>query len=378
MNIEDPEPWGETATFGSHQVPTAAANTLHQPHSNLKIKLPATSMRTRRMSLGEETGSEYHASEKSDDVDAEAEPDPEPVVEKVVSQRGRSYARPSYVESSEGDNDEELPIDDVRPTSRRRSTRNSAGSMKEEDEEEVIQPRRSTRRNTRLPDFVVSDEDEDMHNEHDDGAPRRRLRTRPKPKLSSSSRPTNGGSTSTRATRRSARHQKPKEEEKDWEDHGSGSSSADGEFEAVPEVSSDLDLHIEPEPEPEPEDDNDGRPYAFRQRQKINYAIPPPLESLPKPPPKAAGGGRNGFRGGKKGRGLGWSASGAELGRWMGMPGDDSDSDHPTRTPRKPFGLNPFGAGAVPAGGILPGDLAAAGTPSNLGKIGDAGVFSTL
>ncbi|KAJ2934730.1 hypothetical protein H1R20_g2371, partial [Candolleomyces eurysporus] len=320
------------------------------------------------MSLGDETGSEYHASEKSDDVDAEAEPDHEPEPEeKAVSSRGRRYAIKSYVESSEGEE-----IDDVQPptTSGQRTTRSSAGSMKDEDEEEA-QPRRLTRRSARLQDFVVSDEDEDMHNERDDGS-KRRLRQRHKPKPSSSSRAVNGGRTSTRITRRSARHQKPKEEEKDWVDHGSGSSSADGEFEAVQEASSDLDLALEPEPEPEPEDDNDGRPYAFRQRQKINYAIPPPLESLPKPPPKPAGGGRNGFRGGKKGRGLGWSASGAELGRWMGMPGDDSDSDHPTRTPRKPFGLNPFGTGALPAGGIIPGDLAAAGTPSNLGKIGDA------
>jgi hypothetical protein len=35
--------------------------------------------------------------------------------------------------------------------------------------------------------------------------------------------------------------------------------------------------------------------------------------------------------------------------------------------------MNPFGAGAVAAGGMLPGELAA-GTPSNLGKIGDAGI----
>lgn len=33
--------------------------------------------------------------------------------------------------------------------------------------------------------------------------------------------------------------------------------------------------------------------------------------------------------------------------------------------------MNPFGAG-VPAGGMLPGDLTA-GTPSNLGRVGDAG-----
>jgi len=51
------------------------------------------------------------------------------------------------------------------------------------------------------------------------------------------------------------------------------------------------------------------------------------------------------------------------------------DSDYPTRTPRKPFGMNPFGAGAVAAGGMLPGEFVA-GTPSNLGKIGDAGKSS--
>ena len=55
---------------------------------------------------------------------------------------------------------------------------------------------------------------------------------------------------------------------------------------------------------------------------------------MPKPAPKNAagrtGGRAGGYHGGghgragAKGRGLGWSASGAELGRWMGMPGDDS------------------------------------------------------
>lgn len=54
----------------------------------------------------------------------------------------------------------------------------------------------------------------------------------------------------------------------------------------------------------------------------------------------------------------------------------DSD-DYNTRTPRKPFGgvFGAGGAGPVASGGagsMLPGDLAAAaGTPSNLGKIGD-------
>ena len=47
-----------------------------------------------------------------------------------------------------------------------------------------------------------------------------------------------------------------------------------------------------------------------------------------------------------------------------------------TRTPRKPFGgIAPFGTGAVAgaAGGGMIGDLAAGGTPSNLGKIGETG-----
>jgi hypothetical protein len=52
------------------------------------------------------------------------------------------------------------------------------------------------------------------------------------------------------------------------------------------------------------------------------------------------------------------------------------DSDYNTRTPRKPFGGVFGGGGAVAGsagGSMLPGDLAAAaGTPSNLGKIGDA------
>ena len=55
------------------------------------------------------------------------------------------------------------------------------------------------------------------------------------------------------------------------------------------------------------------------------------------------------------------------------------DSDYGTRTPRKPFGANlaPLGSGMA-AGGFLPGDLAAAGTPSNLGRIGDAGLSNRL
>jgi hypothetical protein len=52
------------------------------------------------------------------------------------------------------------------------------------------------------------------------------------------------------------------------------------------------------------------------------------------------------------------------------------DSDYATRTPRKPFGgIAPYGTVGGPAGSGMIGDLAAAGTPSNLGEIGDTGLF---
>ena len=73
-----------------------------------------------------------------------------------------------------------------------------------------------------------------------------------------------------------------------------------------------------------------------------------------------------------------WSANGTLLSRYMGMSvPDDSDSDGPTRTPAKPFGAGAsagangaFFAGA--GGGMYPDTLAAAGTPSNLGKVSEA------
>jgi hypothetical protein len=56
------------------------------------------------------------------------------------------------------------------------------------------------------------------------------------------------------------------------------------------------------------------------------------------------------------------------------------DLDYPTWTPRKLFGAGAGvgifgGAVASGGGGMLPGDLAAAGMLSNLGKIGDAGLL---
>ncbi|EAU82409.1 ATPase with bromodomain-containing protein [Coprinopsis cinerea okayama7 len=326
---------------------------------------------TRRSSRRSDASeSSYRASEPADE---EEQPSPK-VEEEVVlttTSRGRRIKKAVYVESSEYEEEEFRPSaanlfdDDVEGKPARRGKRASV-----ETEDSQSQPRRSlrNRKSRDLAGFIASEDefaDEDDDEEH---GQRRRLRRRPPPPKKPDPPPKPVG----RQTRNSRRAAK----DDDYQEEEEASSQADAEGSSDDEmqlVSEDInDLGNPRTPTPEPEDDNDGKPYAFRQRAKINYAIPPPIEEMKKPPPKH---GRNGYRGGKK-KGLGWSASGAELARWMGghNPHDDSDSDHPTRTPRKqPFGagLNPFGSNAIPAGGILPGDLVA-GTPSNLGKIGDA------
>lgn len=136
-----------------------------------------------------------------------------------------------------------------------------------------------------------------------------------------------------------------------------------------------MDDDVRTTPSPEPDGDmEDGAPkqYRLRTRKAINYAIPPPIEELPPPPEKSKSKSSKG-----KGRaGPGWSANGTMLSKYMGMPvpGDDSDSDVPSRTPRKPLGAG-AGGGLFAAGGAgLFQDGLAAGTPSNLGKVTDAGM----
>ncbi|KAL5530834.1 YTA7 [Sanghuangporus sanghuang] len=142
--------------------------------------------------------------------------------------------------------------------------------------------------------------------------------------------------------------------------------------------SSEDELMEEAPSTPPGDDDNNEEPdtgprtYGLRARKQVNYAIPPPIEEMQ--PPKAAGERRSK---GKGRHGPGWSANGTVLSRYMGMPGpaDDSDSDVPTRTPRKPFGAGAGAGGglfAAGGGGLFPDGLAAAGTPSNLGKVTDA------
>ncbi|KAH9483269.1 putative AAA domain-containing protein C31G5.19 [Psilocybe cubensis] len=350
-----------------------------------------------RRSSSYASGSEYHVSEKSvnmddaGDDDQPEEPAPEP--EKMVTRHGRKTLKVTYAESSENDGEDEdeeaIPpasdLFDVDDNKVRRVTRQTArrNVIRDEDDEDESPPNHGRKKKeSDLDGFIVQDEDDGFTGP----ATRSRLsRTRsgnaPPPltqkEKEAKERQKQRAQRSQRLTRRAASRAEQKSEQDFEPDHSSspGSADADGSIDDVAQ-SSDLEMEPEPEPEPDPEDEGDGKPYALRRRKDINYAIPPPLEDLVKPPPRQ-GGGKNGRSSGGGGKGrprLGWSASGKELTKWMDGPGrgDDSDSDYPTRTPRKPFGgIAPFGAGAVAGGGMI-GDLAAGGTPSNLGKIGDS------
>ncbi|GLB33226.1 putative AAA domain (Cdc48 subfamily) containing protein [Lyophyllum shimeji] len=376
----------QTFHFPQNLFPTQpTVPTIHLP------PMAAGLRRSGRLSRGSDSagpsGSEYQESDKSMEAPNgighdDDEPEPEPPVEYVKSSRGRTIVKKRYVES-EDDGMPDLFADDQQPTSKR-SSRHSHDA--DEDDDDVGPRRYQMRPRTRRSSFIATDDDEDVKPAHNTRfATRRSTRTK-NPATAQVSTTSTGkpakdvqSDRARRLARRSAARTTHEEDDYVHQTSSGASADADGSIDEAPHASSDLELEP-PEPEPEPEEDGeaDGRPYALRQRQRINYAIPPPLEDMRKPPPKPASGGRLGGRSGYHGghgrgkKGLGWSASGAELGRWMGMGGDDSDSDHaPTRTPRKQFGGAGFGAmaGAASGGGMFNGDLAAVGTPSNMGRV---------
>ena len=331
-----------------HDSPDSTVS-LFPPQPKLTFKIPnmhtrSTRSASRRASSGA-SGSEYHASEKSVDMEEPPLPEEEPkedTPEIIQTRSGRPVRRQTYVESSDADGDDELPVaaDDLfDDTKVRKVTRSSArrqqNSADAEDEDEDGNPGRYSgrqRKPSTLGGFIVLEDDE-MNGGYATRTRAKRLASRANggaPRLSQKEK--QEAQRLQRIQRRNAQRGTTKAEVEDdfFPDHTSSAASADadGSLEDAPHTSSDL----EPIPEPEPEDEGDGKPYSLRQRKEVNYAIPPPLEDLAKPPPRQ-GGGRNGRNGGgganAKGKGrLGWSASGAELGRWMGMPaaGDDSVS----------------------------------------------------
>lgn len=296
--------------------------------------MPVTTRNAAKSDSVGPSGSEYNASEPSSappDLDRDDASAEEPEVY-TRSQRGRRVKQVVY-EESEDEQDEldglskpnanQLFDDDVKV--RRHRTRDLM-----EVGDEGPQPTHRLRRTRNLPDFVTDDEDDKV-----DDSTGYSLRSRNRSKSLPSKK--NGSAPPTKPSRESRyqarlRKREKKDEDDQYVAHSDPSSAdAEGSVDLNEDAmgTSDLEVTIEPEPEPETEveEDNEGKPYSLRQRQKINYAIPPPLEDMPRPQPKPSAN-RNGGRGGpgRGRRGPGWSASGAELGRWMGMGGDDSVS----------------------------------------------------
>jgi ATPase family AAA domain-containing protein 2 len=317
----------------------------HKPppvEQRLVIKLPPMTAgdapprrSSRHHTFSQESGSEYHESEKSimeeDDHQPLSADSPQSPPVFVKSRRGRVVQKKSYRESSDDDAMRIFDDDgDVEHVNFR------ADVIDGDDEDDEDQPRRRTRSSSKRSSI-----------NNDDGLPtngrvlRNRNKNPPPPPTTSS------GRVSRQPKRFEPNHNPPKrltraqskavaELDDGYVDEPSdGSIDADGSFDDAPRTSSDNDLDAEGEidqdgegePEPEMERD-DGRPYSLRQRTtKINYAIPPALEEM-KPVKPRPGGARGG---GNRKRGPGWSASGAELSRWMGMgQADDSVRCHST------------------------------------------------
>ncbi|KAK7691101.1 hypothetical protein QCA50_006204 [Cerrena zonata] len=331
------------------------------------------------------SGSEYHGSVASADAD-EPVKEEEPIAVFTTTQRGRKTVKKNYAESqSEEDplmQDDVDPIDLIGPDD---SQHIANGHQVDHDDDDDDEPpaRRQTRSQQKKPIIVMSDEDEEPSSG-------RRLRKRrdspPKPKPKSNGRNLRSSKhSSSRVTRRSTRSTRSRapehnDDDVDYVHHSSTSADGDGSTDDVLETSPEPEVEEDKEGDEGEGQDVDGKPYALRQRREVNYYVPPALEDLGAPPPKPKSGGKangRGTRPANRRKGPGWSATGAELSRWMGG-GDDSDSDHATRTPGKqPFGVGAGGGGVFAGGaagtGLFPGDLAgAAGTPSNLGKVGDA------
>jgi len=250
---------------------------------------------------------------------------------------GRKVPRKFYRESASSEDfmpEPNVDVDDHKNAEISRATQPNGYDEDDEDEDQP-QPRHRTRSQSKINNIIESDDESRA------GTRRYPMRKKTKKRpvnsaqnRNASTRPT--GSRQDRPRRLTRRSAQEAQQEGDYVDHpSSGSADADASFEDAARTSSepeelvaeeDLDADADGELELEPE--VDGKPYSLRQRAKINYAIPPPLEETkPKGKPNGGRGGRNGHGGhSKAARGLGWSASGAELGRWMGLPADDSVS----------------------------------------------------
>ena len=299
---------------------------VHSPNS-LKIKLPPMTRSTRAHPVVDfdKSGSEYRGSDGEDYMDTEeTQPinPPSPVVQYTSSSRGRRYVRKTYVESDPEDVDAEGELDmEVPPP---------APKMEpgDEDDDDGRFPRYRTRARTAgsLKGFIASGEDEE-----EVGI---RTRSRLRRHHTASVPQTRSGRTksSSRLTRnKSARKVKKPAQNGDDEDvyvHDSASESGEHDISFDNVVTSpDPEPGQGPEPEgPEEEQEHERGGYGLRARAKKNYDLVSMLDNITaiqtQPVKKSP---RNkGRSGGNRFKGPGWSATGAQLGQWMGLPLDDS------------------------------------------------------
>jgi ATPase family AAA domain-containing protein 2 len=311
--------------------------------------MPSTRSSTRQRANSNASGSEYHASNTSMDVDDPAdmpeddedEEDKSKIPVYTTSSRGRKTKKPTTYEESGTEDDRGLEYSDA-PDPLNVIDKNDDANG--EDDEDADQPtyglrKRSAKSTSQMNGVVLSDDE--------GSATVGRYNTRLR---SSSKMPqqaingTSGGRLTRRSAagaKRSTRRSQPRlssrrtrssarldEQDENYEDEGeptSSGASASGSAVDEDDDPADLEMGADADAEGEPEEqESDGKPYALRQRTKINYAIPPPLEEMKAPPPKPRSGGRSNGRGfGGRSKAPGWSATGAELSRWMGA-GDDS------------------------------------------------------
>lgn len=307
---------------------------------------PSTRSSARQRVDSNASGSEYLVSSASMDVDDQDVPEDEEETRQQVStefvetQRGRRIVKMSY---KEADSEDELNILDQKSSDREQLLQENGAPDGDGDEGSDVGGYHLRRRPKSKLNGIVESDDEGQ-------ATVSRYETRSRSRPSTANRTNGGGSNSRHARKtkssrnasnrskssrsglRRARSGVHNEQDEDVyiDESGSSSGSADASLDEAPgttpepehdDLDADGDADAEGEPDQEPE--QDGRKYALRRRVKINYAIPPPLEEMKEPAPKPRSFGRTNSRGGGgRAKAPGWSASGAELSRWMG--GEDS------------------------------------------------------
>lgn len=184
--------------------------------------------------------------------------------------------------------------------------------FKDDEDVEIV----ATRRSVKQQQVLDSDEEEAI-----DQSSRYETRSR--------SRRTNGDEhgdeeeiqveTTSKRTRRITRRMAKQEQEDDgYVDDPDVDADGSTDPEEIDDIGPDTSDSTGGEADHDNEGGVEGKTYSFRRRTKqINYAIPPPLEEVRpiKGPARSKGKGR---------AGPGWSANGTELGRYMGLNGDDS------------------------------------------------------